>query len=62
MPVFFLSGSDRRAVKFFKKSPLERGQGVCKNPMPGTHPFIPSQEGNELNSPGIRPEVQNFLL
>jgi len=35
------------AVKFFKKSPLERGQGVCKNPMPGTHPFIPSQEGNE---------------
>jgi len=28
---------------------------VCKNTMPGTHPFIPSQEGNgELNSPALK--------
>jgi len=38
-----------RAVKFFKNSPLERGQGVCPSQFQ-THPFIPSQEAGLLSS------------
>ena len=49
------SPPESRAVKFFKKSPLERGRGVSGTVQSNNTPPAPSQEGNE-NLTALPPE------